>query len=119
MSEDEEYGRASDEIGVLLTDTDFSGFFTWFEYAIIDGVNTTIESSPVRFDDDYKWIFLNYPRGDVIVHDPKVGVEGVLETPGWLLGSRFWVELPSLSKNGALDCFSDHSVCPNRFSFDL
>jgi len=101
-TEDEEIGRSSDEMGVQFLDTDITGFFTWFQYANIDGVNTTIESSPVRHDDDNKWIFLNYPRGDIIVHDPKVGVEGVLETTGWLLGSRFWVELPSLSRNELL-----------------
>lgn len=101
-TEDEEEGRSTNEIGVQFLDTDITGFFTWFQYANIDGVNTAIESSPVRHDDDDKWIFLNYPRGDIIVHDPKVGVEGVLETTGWLLGSRFWVELPNLSRNELL-----------------
>ncbi len=101
-TEDEELGRSLDEIGVQFLDTDITGFFTWFQYANIDGVNTAIEASPVRHDDDDKWMFLNYPRGDIIVHDPKVGVEGVLETTGWLLGSRFWVDLPSLSRNELL-----------------
>ena len=45
---------------------------------------------------------MNYPRGDSIIHDPKIGVEGVLEKLGWILGSKPLFELPNLSQNELL-----------------
>ena len=101
-TEDEKEERATDEKGVRFIDGDFSGFFTWVEFAYVDGVKEDVKFSPIKKDDDDKWMYLNYPRGNTIIHDPKIGVEGVLEKLGWILGSKPLFELPNLSQNELL-----------------
>ncbi|MFW9854977.1 MAG: hypothetical protein ACFFFG_07940 [Candidatus Thorarchaeota archaeon] len=79
-TEDETEGRADEEKEVEVSMGGFVGFFSWTETALVDGVNQTVLSSPVEDDDsstDQK-IFLNYPRGNDIIHDPKIGVAGVI-----------------------------------------
>ncbi|MFW9993937.1 MAG: hypothetical protein ACFFD4_17975 [Candidatus Odinarchaeota archaeon] len=89
--EDEENDLATDETS-LVTGTDannFTGFFSWVETALIDGVNKTVKNSPLGADEDDEndhqdgayvvksKFYLNYPRGQDIIHDPKIGVTGV------------------------------------------
>ncbi|MFW9779118.1 MAG: hypothetical protein ACFFE8_09720 [Candidatus Heimdallarchaeota archaeon] len=80
-TEDEAEGRAEEEKEVEVSMGGFVGFFSWTETVLVDGVNQTVLSSPVEDDDsstDQK-IFLNYPRGTDIIHDPKIGVAGVIQ----------------------------------------
>lgn len=82
-TEDETEGRSEKEEEVEITMGGFVGFFSWAETALIDGFNQTVKSSPVEDDEgstDQK-IFLNYPRGTHIIHDPKIGVAGILLVP--------------------------------------
>ncbi len=103
-TEDEENGYAENEKGVSLEMNGQSGFFSWAEYANIDGVDQLVTSSPVEEDDDAdeQEIYLNYAHGDRIYHDPKMGVKNILTLPeattgplGGLLdtipGYSFWM----------------------------
>ncbi|MFW9942951.1 MAG: hypothetical protein ACFFFT_18085 [Candidatus Thorarchaeota archaeon] len=76
-TEDEKYGYASDENGVITGNGTHVGFFTWEENAIIDGISQPVLSTPIQVDDDdesEQKLYLNYPRGNHIYHDPKVGI---------------------------------------------
>ncbi|MCE7737837.1 MAG: hypothetical protein KAU62_15640 [Candidatus Heimdallarchaeota archaeon] len=100
-TEDEEDGRSSDEQEVEISYGDYTCFFSWLKTATIDGVGQEVLTSPLETDSEKNIIYLNYPKGDEIIHDPKVGIEGLIT--GWgSLGSRFWVELPGLSRNELL-----------------
>jgi hypothetical protein len=65
-----------------------SGFFSWVETAIVDGVeksvNTTIASQIEEniYEDEIisnqvNEIYFSYPRGINIIHDPKIGVVSI------------------------------------------
>ncbi|MFX1408846.1 MAG: hypothetical protein ACFFA6_00720 [Promethearchaeota archaeon] len=76
-TEDEEKGYAEDEEGVYTSNNGFAGFFTWTENATIDGVSQKVLASEIQVDndDDYEQkLYLNYPRGMHIYHDPKIGI---------------------------------------------
>ncbi len=80
-TEDEQDGRASDEAEVEVLMTDFPGFFSWKETAEIDGVTYAVNSSIHEVDSNEQKIYLNYPQGNVIIHDPKLGFENILMDP--------------------------------------
>lgn len=84
-TEDEVNSRAFNETSVKTTMNNLSGFFSWIETAIIDGVEIPVLSSPIHDDDDLEEdeqkLYLNYPHGTEIIHDPKIGVIGVLQEP--------------------------------------
>ena len=78
-SEDEENGIATDEEKEIEISTgDYAGFFAWAETAIVDGVEKIVLSSPIKNEGHEQKFYLNYPRGNLIVHDPKIGVSGIL-----------------------------------------
>ena len=74
-TEDEEEGRNSDEKEVEVTLGGFTGFFSWVETALVDGVNKTVKTTQ---DPSNQWLYLVYPQGNRILHDPKIGVEGII-----------------------------------------
>ena len=79
-TEDEELGYAEDESSTYTTSGSFIGFFSWKENATIDGVSKGVVVSQIEDDDiepGEQKIYLNYPRGTNIYHDPKIGVEGL------------------------------------------
>ena len=76
-TENEEDGHSTDEKGVIISNNDYAGFFTWTENASIDGVFKKVLASPIQVDDDdvdEQKMYLNYPRGNHIYHDPVMGV---------------------------------------------
>jgi len=76
-TEDEKEGFASDEEGVIVKHLDFAGLFTWKENATIDGLSKRVLTSNIEVDDEdenEQKMYLNYPRGSHIYHDPKVGI---------------------------------------------
>ncbi|MBY8992535.1 MAG: hypothetical protein KGD58_17450 [Candidatus Lokiarchaeota archaeon] len=76
-TEDESDGYASYEDGVKTTNSSYMGFFTWEENATVDGMSKPVLSSTIEVDDDDELeqkLYLNYPRGTHIYHDPKVGI---------------------------------------------
>ena len=64
------------EIDILMTD--INGFFSWKESAEIDGVTHSVNSSIHEVSATEQEIYLNYPQGDEIIHDPKIGFENLL-----------------------------------------
>ncbi|MHA1324086.1 MAG: winged helix-turn-helix transcriptional regulator [Candidatus Helarchaeota archaeon] len=83
-TEDEQEGFALNESGVLTAVNNFKGIFSWKNTAFIDGNETKVKASPIevnRTSSMGQFFYLNYPRGSIIFHDPKIGVEGILRVP--------------------------------------
>ncbi len=104
-TEDEEYGYSDDEHEIEVNLADYSGFFSWIETVTVDDVEYEVKVTPLEYDgEDYRMYF-NYPRGSDIIHDPKIGLSGILTgldspTIDPLIGS--WVNLPLVSQNELL-----------------
>jgi hypothetical protein len=81
-TEDEEEGRAIDEAAIDVLMTDLNGFFSWKEFAEIDGVTYPVNSSIHEVTATESEIYLNYPQGSEIIHDPKIGFENLLVVGG-------------------------------------
>ncbi|MHA1612821.1 MAG: hypothetical protein ACTSYU_12260, partial [Promethearchaeota archaeon] len=89
-TENEELGFATNESGLTSEMNGFMAGFSWAEQADVDGVMKNVTITPVDVDDDHpddEKIYINYPRGTHIYHDPKIGVLGILDTPPTLNGS--------------------------------
>jgi hypothetical protein len=78
---DEKKGFASNETAVNISSMNYYGFFSWLNMANIDGVNQSIHASIFKEEnfgssglDVVKYLSISYPRGDQIIHDPKIGV---------------------------------------------
>ncbi|MHA2050212.1 MAG: hypothetical protein ACW986_11400 [Promethearchaeota archaeon] len=77
---DEEKEYALSEKGVITSLNTFTGFFSWKENASIDGISKRILVSEIDVDDHNETeqkLYINYPRGNNIYHDPKIGIEGL------------------------------------------
>jgi len=86
-TEDEKDGYATDESGVKTVINDYKGVFTWKENATIDGVSKRVLSSTIEVDDEdenEQKLYLNYPRGDHIYHDPTMSIYSVAVGMDWL-----------------------------------
>ncbi len=57
---------------------DYIGFFSWVGNATIDGEETPVLTNPEDIDDEEQKIFLNYQHGEIIIHDPKIGVTNII-----------------------------------------
>ena len=84
-TDDEQQGFAVNEVALETTMNNFTGFFSWTELAFVDGTEVTVTSSlfdldPNETDDDMytQAIYLSYPQGANITHDPKIGIAGIL-----------------------------------------
>ncbi|MHA1943505.1 MAG: hypothetical protein ACW96M_03825 [Candidatus Thorarchaeota archaeon] len=77
-TEDEDEGRAVSEVEIDVLMTDLNGFFSWKESAEIDGVTHMVNSSIHEVTATEQEIYLNYPQGSEIIHDPKIGFENLL-----------------------------------------
>ncbi|MFX1390821.1 MAG: hypothetical protein ACFE9Z_12225 [Promethearchaeota archaeon] len=72
---DEKEGYATDEKDVNFQNDKYSGFFSWKETALIDGVEMDVLTREIVYEDDHhSKLFLCYPRGFHIYHDPKIGI---------------------------------------------
>ena len=101
-TEDEEQGRAIDEYEIDVNLGDYTAFFSWIETAIIDGIEHEIKATPLTEEEGENKMHLNYPQGDVIIHDPKIGIESILISRWNPFGSNPWFELPNLSQSELL-----------------
>lgn len=84
-TEDEQFNYAADETGVFISNFSSVGFFTWENNATIDGISKQVYTSEIETDDtepDEQKLYLNYPNGTMIYHDPKIGIEGLSIPPG-------------------------------------
>jgi len=77
-TEDEDYGFAEDEHEIAVKLNDYTGFFSWAETAVIDDVVYNVTESIPEGGSEEQIMYLNYPRGAEIIHDPKIGIEGIL-----------------------------------------
>jgi len=76
-TDDESEGYASHESGVKTINSTYVGFFSWEDNATVDGESQPVLSSEIEVDDEDEFeqkLYLNYPRGTHIYHDPKVGI---------------------------------------------
>lgn len=83
ITEDEDYGYAKNETGITTTINDYTSFFSWNETATIDSVPENVivsELSPDEFMENGQKFFLTYPRGNIIIHATKIGIEDLLIT---------------------------------------
>jgi hypothetical protein len=83
-TEDELEGRAVDEYEIDVNLGDYAAFFSWIETAIIDGVEQEILATPLDIGPEETKVYLNYPRGTTIIHDPKMGMADLLTRTGFL-----------------------------------
>jgi hypothetical protein len=64
-----------------MSNENLKGFLSWKKTALVDGNESQILISSIEIDDEDELeqkIYINYPRGTNIYHDPKLGVEGIL-----------------------------------------
>ncbi len=81
-TEDEEYGHVENDYNeqeVEINMADYGGFFSWIETALVDGVEVEVKVTPLEMDFEENKLYLNYPRGTEIIHDPKVGLSNLLQ----------------------------------------
>ena len=82
-TEDEKNGYATEEKEVSIKSGAYLGIFSWKETAIVDGVEMDVLTSILyKEEDQYRQkLFINYPRGNHIYHDPKIGISyiGLIE----------------------------------------
>jgi len=81
-TEDETRGYATNEGGLSTNSNNFEGIFTWDNNASIDGISKEIRVSNLYSDDydgDDQKLYLNYPNGTLIYHDPKLGISGIYQ----------------------------------------
>lgn len=76
-TEDELNSITSGEAALQISNYSISGFFSWKKFAIIDGVSSNITVNSKTGDDQQ--IIINYPQGDSIYHDPKIGIQGIID----------------------------------------
>ena len=80
-TEDEEMGYVESEGGVVTEMNGFMADFTWAETALIDGTVMDVLTTPIDTDDtdsNAEKMYIVYPRGTHIYHDPKIGMVGIL-----------------------------------------
>jgi hypothetical protein len=72
---DEKEGYSTDEKEVAVKSSHYSGFFSWKETALIDGVDMQVKTKELETEDEnFQKLFICYPRGTHIYHDPKIGI---------------------------------------------
>jgi hypothetical protein len=81
QTDDEAAGYASNEEGVDTNENGFTGFFSWTNTSLIDGIEKQVKLTPPSTSGADQVSYLNYPRGVNIIHDPKIGIEGILKMP--------------------------------------
>ena len=76
-TDDEEEGYSDGEKGIETQNGKYIGGFTWKETALVDGVSKPVLTGEIETDDvnsSLRKIYLNYPHGTEIYHDPKLGI---------------------------------------------
>jgi len=79
-TEDEENEYDDNEAGVFTSNNTNVGFFTWKKNATIDGISQAVLISDIEddeFEPNEQKLYMNYPNGTLIYHDPKIGIEGL------------------------------------------
>ncbi|MHA1526797.1 MAG: hypothetical protein ACTSQD_07185, partial [Promethearchaeota archaeon] len=79
-TEDEIMGYAENEDWLITTMNATSGFLSWNKTADVDGILEEVLISNRTLVGDYERIYINYPNGTHIYHDPKIGIAGILNS---------------------------------------
>jgi hypothetical protein len=75
QTSDEKDGYATDEKDVVTQNSHYSGFFSWKETALIDGIEMDILTKELEYEcEEVQMLLICYPRGYHIYHDPKIGI---------------------------------------------
>ena len=82
---DEKAGIATDgEKEVFINNDIYTGVFSWKETALVDGVEMPVLTNRLEVDEEHpncQKLLINYPRGNHIYHDPKIGISIAIEDP--------------------------------------
>ena len=76
-TEDEKDGNAVNEKEVFTNNEGYTGIFSWKETAMIDGIEMPVLTNELELEceeDKIQRLLFNYPRGNHIYHDPKIGI---------------------------------------------
>ncbi len=76
-TEDEKAGKATNEKEIFTDNEGYTGIFSWKETAMIDGVEMPVLTNKLELEkeeDKIQRLLFNYPRGNHIYHDPKIGI---------------------------------------------
>ncbi|MHA1257283.1 MAG: hypothetical protein ACTSPS_16970, partial [Promethearchaeota archaeon] len=79
-TEDEIMGYAENEDWLITTMNATSGFLSWNKTADVDGILEEVLISNRTLVGNYERIYINYPNGTHIYHDPKIGIAGILNS---------------------------------------
>jgi len=80
-TEDESKGYSKNEQWVQTSPADLSGFFSWSQYALVDNVTKNVSVNVIsQSEENMQKIYLCYPRGAHIYHDPKIGIKGIIRS---------------------------------------
>ena len=79
-TEDEIMGYSENEDWLITTMNATSGFFSWNNTADVDGIEKEVLISNRTLVGDDERIYINYPNGTHIYHDPKIGIAGILNS---------------------------------------
>ncbi|WP_457556804.1 winged helix-turn-helix transcriptional regulator [Candidatus Harpocratesius sp.] len=78
ITEDESHNISTNEQGIKSVQADYPSYFTWTNDISVDGKQKEMKSS-IFYPDEEKFteyqLFFAYPKGNSIIHDPKIGVE--------------------------------------------
>ncbi|MHA2266516.1 MAG: hypothetical protein ACXAB8_01825 [Promethearchaeota archaeon] len=88
-TEDENEGYASDEKEVYIHNDAYMGIFSWKETALIDGVEMPVSTKRIIEGGEHEYfekLYICYPRGNHIYHDPKIGIYiNIAQAPNFLI----------------------------------
>jgi hypothetical protein len=88
-TEDEKEGYASEEKEVYIHSDVYTGIFSWKETALIDGVEMPVFTKRIvegGEHEHFEKLFICYPRGNHIYHDPKIGIYiSLVQAPSLLI----------------------------------
>lgn len=82
-TQDEKGGYATKEKEVFIKNDIYTGIFSWKETVMVDGVEMDVLTNYLEVDEEKEHVqhlLINYPRGNHIYHDPKIGIS-IEQTP--------------------------------------
>ena len=81
-TEDESKGYSKNEQWIQTSPADISGFFSWSQHALVDNVEKNVSVNVIsQSEENMQKLYLSYPRGSHIYHDPKIGIKGIIRSP--------------------------------------
>jgi hypothetical protein len=78
-TEDEQRGYSENEEWLITNANDTTGYFSWNKSANVDGkIKNVIIGNRTNMG-EYERLYINYPNGTHIYHDPKIGIAWILK----------------------------------------